>query len=491
MRRRLRDDFEHYAAKCLKIRTKTAQIKPFVLNAAQRLLHQAAEDQMREKGRVRIITVKGRQQGISTYINGRGYHKTTHSKGWRSYILAHDQAGTNNLFEMVQRFYEHTPDLVRPSIRSSNATELDFGGLDSGYRVATAGTKGAGRSSTIQFFHGSEVAYWPMADTHAAGVLQAIPDVEGSEVWFESTGNGVGGYFHRQWQSAEAGMSDFKAVFIPWFLQEEYRKAVPDGFVLDDDEAEYMDRHGLDLEQMAWRRSKTVELHGDPSLFAQEYPANPTEAFQAGENDAFIPIDLVERAMNANHDAVGPKVLGVDVARFGDDRTCLVLRQGRKVAWVKTFEKLDTMSVTGRVKVAVDENRPDAVFVDAVGIGAGVVDRLKEMGIQAIAAQAGERALSQDHFVNRRAEMWSLMKDWLTEGADMPRSDEMLGDLTGLKFKYDSRGRLMMEKKDDAKKRGVRSPDLADALALTFYRPVAASRVTPLEPVSFNGGWMR
>lgn len=491
MRKTLRDSLTDYARTCLFIRTKDARIAPLVLNNTQQMLHEAAEQQRKETGKVRIITVKGRQQGVSTYVNARGFHKTTHSRAWRSFILAHDQQGTNNLFEMVSRFYENVPAMVKPSINASNATELDFGKLDSGYRVSTAGTKGTGRGSTIQFFHGSEVAYWPNAETHAAGVLQAVPDVAGTEIWFESTGNGIGNFFHKQWQLAESGQSDFKAVFIPWFIQHEYQRKVPEGFELDDLEHEYMQTYGLTLEQMAWKRTKTIELHNDPNLFAQEYPSNPREAFQAGEDDVYIPVSLVEKAMQANHDPVGPKIIGVDVARFGDDRSAILLRQGRRVVEVKTFEKLDTMSLVGRVKVACDQHKPDAVFVDAIGVGAGVIDRLKEMGVPNVhQAQSGEKALNEDLYVNRRSEMWAQMKDWLNEGASLPRNEELASDIASLKYKYDSRGRLQMEKKEDAKTRGVRSPDLADALALTFFRPVAA-KTMKLRLSPMTGGWMR
>lgn len=492
IRKDLRDDFTYYARACLKIRAKSGRVVPFALNSAQRILHEAAETQLREAGKVRIIIVKGRQQGCSTYIAGRGYHKTTHRKGWRSYILTHEQDATDNLFDMVQRFHEHCPELVRPKTDAANAKELDFGDLDSGYRVGTAGAKGKGRSSTIQFFHGSEVAYWPMADTHAAGVLQAIPYADDTEIWYESTGNGIGNFFHQQWQLAESGRSDFRAVFIPWFIQDEYRRPVPDDFVLDDSEMEYMEVNRLTLEHMVWRRAKIVELHNDPNLFAQEYPANAREAFQAGDTDVYIPLALVEKAREATYEAVGPKVLGVDVARFGDDRSGICFRQGRKIHWIRKYEKLDLMSLVGRVKLACDEVQPDAVFVDVVGIGAGVVDRLKEMGVPNVnGAGAGEKALDEDQFVNRRAEMYHGIKEWLTEGADIPRDEELATDLSSLKYGYDSKGRLKLESKDDAKKRGVRSPDMADALALTFYRPVAKHNLSLMEESTIGGGWMR
>lgn len=104
-------------------------------------------------------------------MGGRYYHNTSWAKGRRTFILTHEDAATQNLFEMVNRYHEHCPVFVRPSTGAANAKELFFDKLDSGYKVGTAGTKGVGRSSTIQLFHGSEVAFWPHAETHAAGVL--------------------------------------------------------------------------------------------------------------------------------------------------------------------------------------------------------------------------------------------------------------------------------------------------------------------------------
>ena len=107
----------------------------------------------------------------------------------------------------------------------ANASELRFDALDSGYKVGTAGTRGVGRSATLQLLHGSEVAFWPhRRRRHAAGVLQAVADEPGTEVILESTANGVGNLFHQMWRDAETGASDYIAVFVPWFWQEEYRK---------------------------------------------------------------------------------------------------------------------------------------------------------------------------------------------------------------------------------------------------------------------------
>jgi Terminase RNaseH-like domain len=280
IRLRLRDDFEYYAPRCLRIRTKTGAIEPFRLNDAQRYLHSKLNEQNLKTGRVRALVLKGRQQGCSTYTEGRFFHRVTHSWGTRAFILTHLDDATNNLFGMAKRFYEHCPEVVRPSLQASNAKELVFNLLDSGYKVGTAGSKGTGRGETLQLFHGSEVAYWPNADTHVAGALQAVPDEPGTEIILESTSNGRQGLFYKMCAAAMRGEGDYILVFIPWFWQREYRKPVPEGFKPTPDELAYQAEHGLDLEQIVWRRSKIVELNGVHN-FRREYPATPKEAFSA------------------------------------------------------------------------------------------------------------------------------------------------------------------------------------------------------------------
>ena len=216
-RKRLDTDYPFFAGQHLRIRTKSGAIKPLAFNRAQRHVHEALEDQLAKIGRVRALILKGRQQGCSTYVGGRYYHKASRNSGLRVFILTHEDQATQNLFDMVDRFHTHCPDDVRPSTGTANAKELYFDKLDSGYRVGTAGTKAVGRSSTVQLFHGSEVAFWPHADTHAAGVLQAIPNEPGTEIILESTANGVGNFFHKTWREAETGENDYIAIFVPWF----------------------------------------------------------------------------------------------------------------------------------------------------------------------------------------------------------------------------------------------------------------------------------
>lgn len=475
IRQKLKDDFPHYALKCLKIRTKSGKVVPLELNEAQKYIHQRVEEQRAKTGRVRAIVLKGRQQGCSTYIEGRFYWRVSHSRGVRAFILTHEEEATNNLFELANRYHENCPKHVRPSTSASNAKELHFDKLDAGYKVGTAGNKAVGRSSTVQLFHGSEVGFWPNAQQHAAGILQAIPDESGTEVFKESTANGVGNYFHKEWQDAEAGLSDYIAIFVPWYWSAEYRKEVPVGFSLDAEEEKYQDAYNLDMGQMAWRRAKIIELK-DAMLFKQEYPATAAEAFQVSGADPYIKPEIVMAARTEKAEAYGPKLLGVDPARFGDDRTSICYRQGRKVHWIRSYSKKSTMEVAGLVRQAIAETGANQCAVDVGGLGAGVYDRLKELVISSecdvVQVNSAEAPIDAKRYTNKRAEMWGLTKEWLlAQPAEIPDTDELQADLTQIRYSYDSNNALKMEKKEDMKKRGFRSPDMADALGLTFAKP--------------------
>ncbi len=306
---KLQASLELYAPECLKIKAKSGKIIPFVFNKAQRYVHSRLEAQKAATGKVRALVLKARQQGFSTYIGARFYHRSSLNSGVSVFILTHEQPATDNLFAMVDRYHEHTP--LRPATGAANAKELIFKKLDSGYSVATAGQKAAGRSKTTGLFHGSEVAFWPNAKDHFASSVQSVPDLPGTEIILESTANGVGGEFHERWQRAEAGEGDYIAIFVPWFWSAEYQRPVGKEFKLSQDkgeeepysEYEYAQAHELTLEQMAWRRAKIVEL--GQVLFMQEYPATADEAFQSTGHDSFIKPAKVLKARKTTHSPLG------------------------------------------------------------------------------------------------------------------------------------------------------------------------------------------
>ena len=227
LRKRFRDDLSHYAKCCLKIRPKDGGLIPFDLNEVQLEVHRRLQKQLKETGSVRALILKCRQPGISTYSGGRFYHRVTHEKGIRAFILTHDQDATDNLFNITARFHEHCPDVLKPHTGKSNAKELVFDSMESDFRVGTAGTRGVGRSQTIQLFHGSEVAHWPNAEDHMDGVIQAVPDKAGTEIILESTANGIGGLFHAMCKAAERGDNEYNLIFVPWLHHLEYHNAPP------------------------------------------------------------------------------------------------------------------------------------------------------------------------------------------------------------------------------------------------------------------------
>jgi hypothetical protein len=492
-RQRLKDDFEFYARNCLKIRTKNEGLRSFVLNDAQIYIHDRLEKQLKETGKVRAILLKGRQQGASTLVGGRFIHKTTHNKGVRAFILTHDGESTNALFEMTERYYDNLPKFVKPTTGAANAKELQFNVLDSGYKIGTAGNKAVGRGQTIQYFHGSEVSFWLNASEHTKGIMQAVPDADGTEVIWESTANGVGNFFHEQWKLAEKGLSEFQAIFVPWFWQSEYKKAVPDGTVFSDEEIQLKDIYNLTLEQMFWRRMKISELTTDgvdgTKAFKQEYPMNAAEAFQVSGGDGLISADTCLRARNNKATGSGPLIVGVDPSR-GGDRFAIVKRQGRKMYGMESYKGEECDSLGKNVAICkelldtIDKDAgkvPDMMFVDFGG-GADIVDRLHELGYKGRvkAVHFGSTPLNPKKYKNKRNEIWGEMADWLVDESmppEIPDDDEMQADLCASPYDRDSNDRRVLWLKDKIKAKYGFSPDFGDAGALTFTEPVNQKRI--------------
>jgi len=469
-----------FAEHFLNIRTKSGAIKNFKLNKAQEYLHKRLEEQLSKTGRVRALILKGRQQGCSTYVQARYFHKVITTKGKKAFILTHEAEATKNLFDMTKRYYDSLPEGLAPKSDASNARELNFKTFNSGYSVGTAGNKAVGRSQTIQLMHASEAAYYPHAEDHAKGILQAVSNEAGTEIIIESTANGIGNYFYNIWMSATTGESDFQAIFVPWYWQPEYTSELRENETANptDEEERLLADHaedGLTFKHLVWRRRKLLEFSNDHEtaveLFNTEYPMTALDAFRNPVADRFIKVALVNKARKQEVKSDSPLVIGVDPAISDHDRTAIIRRKGRLAYKLETHFNLNTMEIVGVVKRIIDAERPSKVCIDCIGIGAGVVDRLVEIGYDCIeGVNVARNANNKDLFRNLRAELWHDMREWLAQDAavEVPDTDELLGDLTSLGYKFDSSGRLQIESKEDLKKRGMKSPDTADALALTF-----------------------
>jgi hypothetical protein len=203
----------------------------------------------------------------------------------------------------------------------------------------------------------------------------------------------------------------------------------------------------------------------------------------------FIPSDLVEAAARSDREIFRerdePVIMGVDVARFGDDASVLRFRQGRDARSLPPIKlrNVDTMALAARIADESARYKVDAIFVDGGGVGGGVVDRCRQIGLKVTEVQFGGRSdraqVDQDRpvgYANKRAEIWGAMRDWLPGGA-IDNDPELIADLTGIEYGYvlrDGRDAIQLERKEDMKRRGLASPDDADALALTFAYPVIA-----------------
>lgn len=229
-----------------------------------------------------------------------------------------------------------------------------------------------------------------------------------------------------------------------------------------------------------WAREQ-IEKHGSENPWVL---ANVFGKFPPASLLGFIGEDRVSAA--ATREAIAnmfdPLILGVDVARFGDDQTVLYPRKGRDAQTHEPIKlrNLDTMQVAARVAQFYAEYKPDAVFIDQGAMGAGVVDRLRQLGVPVIGIDFGsEPDRSQPDqediaYFNKRAEMWGNMREWLKGGA-IPNDVELRNELTGPRYAFKikkGRDAIILEPKEDMKKRGLASPDTADALALTFAYPV-------------------
>ena len=170
--------------------------------------------------------------------------------------------------------------------------------------------------------------------------------------------------------------------------------------------------------------------------------------------------------------------VAVDVARFGSDHSVILRRRGQRVEEIRTFNGMDTMELAGWVAAAIREFQPTQTCIDEVGVGAGVVDRLREQGYGVRGINVAHAARQKEVFANLRAEgYWRLRELFASGQISIPSDQQLMGELAALRYSYDSQGRILMESKEAMRQRGIPSPDKADALMLSFIAPVSRARI--------------
>jgi hypothetical protein len=333
-----RGDLTRYVTDCLVIKTKAGVMVPFKMNRAQMIVHERLGRQLRETGRVRAIILKARQEGISTYAAARFFRRVTMYPNQSALIVADQKKRGSVLFDIYENFDRRLPDWIKPQKRfGTKGNQIvydthDASGLNSRVTVETAMDAAAGRGSTIQAIHASEMAFWEKPEDVWVALMQAVPD-QGSEVIIESTANGVGNFFHRMWDDAVSGENGYEAIFLPWWVHEEYElRLSPDTeelvlTSLTDWEREALEvgieyegeLHRLTPGQLAWRRQTIRDkLSNDERAFRQEYPSTAREAFLVSGNmffdeDALLRMEQETRAplrciIRSDGQTIAPKI---------------------------------------------------------------------------------------------------------------------------------------------------------------------------------------
>ena len=239
-----------------------------------------------ERRPVRIIVLKARQEGLSTITEALFYWISIHRRNYKAFIVSHEKKSSDHLYSMFKTYYDNSKSLFKPATTYNTKRDLTFNndsgtGLGTVIDTATAGSRETGRSQVAQLLHLSEVAFWADGSKIAAGMMEIVPMEPETAVIFESTANGIGNYFHKQWNAAVMGKSAFVPMFFPWFMHSSYRLEHHelDYDMLDSTERKLYNELGVDFNQLAWRRMKISEKGGDINIFMQEYPSTPEEAF--------------------------------------------------------------------------------------------------------------------------------------------------------------------------------------------------------------------
>lgn len=269
----------------LTIQTKGLTTEKFPIDSdfawAQRDFVEAIEKQYNAGKPVRIIVLKARQLGISTATEGILFNWAFIHPGTNGLVIAHEAEASSGLFEKTKMYWDTWP--LRPyyTLKYATRRELFWMETRSHLKVATAKNVASGRGSTLHAVHASECAFYSDPEALMVGLNQTIPNQHGTIVVLESTANGVGNWFHKQWQSAERGESEYIPVFYPWYRHPEYKTVTTLNIKseLDADERNLL-RYGASYENLAWRRWAIINrASGDLDFFMQEYPATPEEAF--------------------------------------------------------------------------------------------------------------------------------------------------------------------------------------------------------------------
>ena len=282
-----------WISQSLHIIDKRGHFTRLIPNNGQLMLHAEIQQQRARGLPVRIVLLKPRQVGWTTWTEAEAFYDVYHKANINAMAVSVDADSTDVVFGMTKRFHSAHPKPL-PTDNTNRKAIIFSEPHRSAFYAQTAGKVGVGRSFQARFLHNSEVAFWSDAATQLAGVYQMVPEDEGTCVILESTGNGVGGAFYDTYMEAKeraktGDLRGYRPVFFPWSEFSEYAIEPPEGFSLTRDEKELKRQFRLSNAQIYWRRLKIQELNGRIEVFKQEYPLTDIEAFQTSGSPVFDP----------------------------------------------------------------------------------------------------------------------------------------------------------------------------------------------------------
>lgn len=308
--RAIAEDFDRYRENNLWIKDKDASVVRFVPNLAQRLLIDRILDLLAQGVPIRLIVLKARQMGLSTAIEAVIYWWTSTHKNITSMIVGHEETSSKNLYNMFKRYYDNCNPIFKPSRKYDTKTDLSFAkedsdgnqvGLNSVIKTATARNTAVGRSDTIQILHGSEIGEWDNGEELVASLLQTVPVRPKTMIFLESTANGRGNFFYKQWTRSVKGETVFEPFFFPWWLHEDYQmEGVIEKYTEEELDIIEIMKEGIKIgdniytvpesdwmPKLSFRRYKEREFAATPEKLYQEYPSTAHEAFIASGQTVF------------------------------------------------------------------------------------------------------------------------------------------------------------------------------------------------------------
>jgi len=195
--------------------------------------------------------------------------------------------------------------------------------------------------------------------------------------------------------------------------------------------------------------------------------------FPRAASDQLISEEIIDRAASNTvepKDYINyPKILGVDVSRGGIDDSVIVMRQGPRLQILGIYQLKDLMELAGKVVEQFNTERASHIYIDSTGLGAGIYDRLNQLGVPVTGVSFGTKPIDKRMYANTRAEIWNRMKEWLGQEADIPYNQKLIQELKQQTYGYTESLAIQLESKKAMKGRGLDSPDIADAIATTFY----------------------